>query len=62
MEGISDLFVYKPPDSPSSQCFTIRPYFAPDEVMTYKIYNKGILNSYESHENFKPYPELLADK
>ncbi|XP_074601301.1 O-GlcNAcase [Brevipalpus obovatus] len=62
VEGISDLFVYKPPDSPSSQSFTVRPYFAPDEVMTYKIYNKGILNSYGSHENFKLYPELLADK
>ena len=37
METVSDLFLYKAPESPSSQIYTIRPYLASDESSVYEI-------------------------
>ncbi|XP_054167405.1 protein O-GlcNAcase-like isoform X2 [Oppia nitens] len=40
VETVSDLFLYKAPESPSSQIYTIRPYLPNDESHVYDICRK----------------------
>ncbi|KAI1278089.1 Protein O-GlcNAcase [Halotydeus destructor] len=41
VESASDLFVYKPPDSPARHLYTIRPFLPDDEESVYKVYSKS---------------------
>ncbi|CAG2170295.1 unnamed protein product, partial [Oppiella nova] len=40
VETVSDLFLYKAPESPSSQIYTIRPYLQSDETSVYDVCRK----------------------
>ncbi|CAG2107887.1 unnamed protein product, partial [Medioppia subpectinata] len=40
VETVSDLFLYKAPESPSSQIYTIRPYLQSDESYVYDVCRK----------------------
>lgn len=48
MDSASDLFLYKAPDSPSSQVYTIRPYLPSDEESVYKLSYKTSMTISES--------------
>ncbi|GAB0086403.1 O-GlcNAcase [Sergentomyia squamirostris] len=52
----NDLFLYKLPDSPSSNFFTVRPYVFTDEDTVYSICHKVCRDSLDGPENF---PENL---
>lgn len=41
IDSVSDLFLYKAPESPSSHIFTIRPYTVPDEALVYDVSYKA---------------------
>ena len=41
IDSVSDLFLYKAPESPSSHIFTIRPYTVPDETHVYDVSYKA---------------------
>lgn len=58
IDGGNDLFVYKFPDSPTCECYLMRPYNHMDEEKVYKVYQK-----IDQDTNILPedYKELLFD-
>ena len=61
VESVNDLFLYKPPESPSSKIYTIRPYLSSDESQVYEICRKTIDDGKENCE-FNQFPDLIGDK
>jgi len=59
LESVNDLFLYKPPDSPSSHIFNIRPYLPSDEPFVYDVCRKTSLTDEDS---FNDLPDLIGDK
>lgn len=60
LENINDLLLYKPPDSPSSHIFNIRPYLSSDEPFVYDVCRKTSLTNEDFL--FNDLPDLVGDK
>ena len=58
----NDLFIYKPPDVPSSKIYTIRPYLAVDESHVYEICRRTCMDGVDGTDCLRDYPELAGDK
>ncbi|XP_063237337.1 protein O-GlcNAcase isoform X2 [Bacillus rossius redtenbacheri] len=58
----NDLFVYKPPDVPSSKIYTIRPYLPSDETQIYDVCRKTCLDGMDGTEQLGDHPNLAGDK
>lgn len=56
VESISDLFLYKPPDAPARNIYTIRPYMHSDESSVYEVCCKSV-----SLEESRERPTLIGD-
>lgn len=57
----TDLYLYKAPDIPGSQTYTIRPYRASDETAVYKVCMMTFKDGLNAAEEFVRYPELPGD-
>nr|CAD7196935.1 unnamed protein product [Timema douglasi] len=57
----NDLFVYKPPDVPSS-FYTIRPYLPMDESNVYDVCRHTCMDGMDGTECFSDQPNLVGDK
>lgn len=62
LESVSDLFLYKPPESPSSKTYTIRPYLPTDEPLIYEVCRKTCDDGMDGTEVFPEFPNLIGDK
>ncbi|XP_037504364.1 protein O-GlcNAcase isoform X2 [Rhipicephalus sanguineus] len=62
LESVSDLFLYKPPESPSSKTYTIRPYLPSDEPLVYEVCRKTCDDGMDGTEVFPEFPNLIGDK
>lgn len=62
LESVSDLFLYKPPELPTSKIYTIRPYLASDEAAVYEVCRKTCDDGGDGSEVFPDYPNLIGDK
>ncbi|GLG94790.1 Bifunctional protein NCOAT [Gryllus bimaculatus] len=58
----NDLFIYKPPDVPSSKIYTIRPYLPSDETQVYEVCRKTCLDGMDGTDSFPDLPNLIGDK
>ncbi|XP_027193831.1 O-GlcNAcase isoform X2 [Dermatophagoides pteronyssinus] len=58
VESVSDLFLYKAPDSPTSRIYTIRPYLPSDLQSVYEICFKN----YDRHILLENNDQLVGDK
>lgn len=58
VESVSDLFLYKAPDSPTSRVYTIRPYLPSDQKLVYEVCFKN----YENHIYLDEHHGLVGDK
>lgn len=58
----NDLFIYKPPDVPSSKIYTIRPYLAVDESNVYDICRRTCMDGMDGSDCFRDCPDLVGDK
>lgn len=58
VESVSDLFLYKAPDSPTSRIYTIRPYLPSDVQSVYEVCFKN----YDRHIYLEDQDELVGDK
>nr|CAG4643745.1 EOG090X01OH [Lepidurus arcticus] len=61
LESASDLFLYKSPDIPCRQVYTIRPYLASDEAQLYRICEQ-LHSSKIPSSLLEKNPQLLGDK
>lgn len=58
----TDLYLYKAPDIPSAQTYTIRPYCAAtDERAVYKVCTMTFKDGMSAADEFVRYPELPGD-
>lgn len=62
LESVSDLFLYKPPESPCCKNYNIRPYSPRDETVVYEICRKTCDDGMDGTEVFPDYPNLIGDK
>lgn len=62
LESVSDLFLYKPPESPSSKTYTIRPYLPSDEPLVYEVCRKTCDDGMDGTDVFPDFPNLIGDK
>ncbi|RWS29244.1 protein O-GlcNAcase-like isoform X1 [Leptotrombidium deliense] len=62
VESVSDLFLYKPPDSPSSRIYTIRPYLSSDEASVYEVCHKTCNDFMQFNDEFNDVPNLLGER
>lgn len=62
METVSDLFLYKPPESPSSRIYTIRPYLPSDEKAVYDVCSKTMTDGEQIVESSKDHVQLIGDR
>ncbi|RWS08294.1 protein O-GlcNAcase-like isoform X1 [Dinothrombium tinctorium] len=62
VESVSDLFLYKPPESPSSRIYTIRPYLPSDEACVYEVCHKTCNDFMQFDDGFNDMPNLLGDR
>jgi len=62
LESVNDLFIWKPPDVPSSKIFTIRPYLPADKDAVYDICRKTCDDGLDGTDVFPELPDLIADK
>jgi protein O-GlcNAcase/histone acetyltransferase len=58
---VGDLFLYKAPESPSSQIYTIRPYLASDETSVYEVCRKAFAFERENI-TFDEMSDFVGDK
>ena len=66
LETANDLFLYKTPETPTRQVYTIRPYLSADSEMLYALCRKLYVARFsdESHElemALDSYPNLIGD-
>ncbi|CAL8115404.1 unnamed protein product [Orchesella dallaii] len=57
----TDLYLYKAPDIPGSQTFTIRPYRSSDEAAVYKICTMTYKDGLSAADEFVRIPELPGE-
>ncbi|XP_065287323.1 protein O-GlcNAcase isoform X2 [Dermacentor albipictus] len=62
LESVSDLFLYKPPESPSDKTYTIRPYLPSDEPLVYEVCRKTCDDGMDGTQVFPEFPNLIGDK
>lgn len=62
LESVSDLFLYKPPESPSNKTYTIRPYLPSDEPLVYEVCRKTCDDGMDGTQVFTDFPNLIPDK
>ncbi|XP_075532915.1 O-GlcNAcase isoform X2 [Dermacentor variabilis] len=62
LESVSDLFLYKPPESPSNKTYTIRPYLPSDEPLVYEVCRKTCDDGMDGTPVFPEFPNLIGDK
>lgn len=62
LESVSDLFLYKPPESPSNKTYTIRPYLPSDEPLVYEVCRKTCDDGMDGTQVFPEFPNLIGDK
>lgn len=62
LESGSDLFLYKPPELPSSKIYTIRPYLPSDEPLVYEVCRKTCDDGMDGTKVFSELPNLIGDK
>lgn len=58
VESVSDLFLYKAPESPTSRIYTIRPYLTSDQSSVYDICYKNFVDGNISDDQ----RSLIGDK
>ncbi|XP_021925094.1 protein O-GlcNAcase isoform X2 [Zootermopsis nevadensis] len=58
----NDLFIYKPPDVPSSKIYTIRPYLPVDETHIYDICRRTCMDGMDGTDCFRDCPDIVGDK
>ncbi|XP_049956889.1 protein O-GlcNAcase [Schistocerca serialis cubense] len=58
----NDLFMYKAPDVPSSQIFTIRPYLPSDESLVYAVCRQTCADGRDGTDRFLDLPDIIGDK
>lgn len=58
VESVSDLFLYKAPDSPSSRIYTIRPYLPNDQLHIYEV----CFNNFDRHVLMDNQQDVVGDK
>nr|CAG4651614.1 EOG090X01OH [Triops cancriformis] len=61
LQSANDLFLYKSPDIPSRQVYTIRPYLDSDESQVYRICEQ-LYNSKIAPSLLAKHPQLIGDK
>nr|CAG4636800.1 EOG090X01OH [Ceriodaphnia reticulata]SVE72785.1 EOG090X01OH [Ceriodaphnia reticulata] len=66
LESVNDLFLYKTPETPTRQVYTIRPYLASDERSVYELCRRLHLarvgaTSCDMEKTLHSYPDLLGD-
>nr|SVE83515.1 EOG090X01OH [Daphnia pulex] len=66
LESVNDLFLYKSPETPTRQVYTIRPYLASDERSVYelsrRLYIARLGAAYcDMEKTLHSYPNLLGD-
>ena len=66
LESANDLFLYKSPETPTRQVYTIRPYLATDERMLYELCRKLYIGRFTDANNdleraLHSYPDLVGD-
>lgn len=66
LESVNDLFLYKTPETPTRQVYTIRPYLASDERNVYQLCHRLHIartgaNFCDMEKIFHSYPNLLGD-
>lgn len=59
---MGDLFLYKPPDTPTSKIYTIRPYLPADEESVYHLCRKTCDDGADGSDVFSDMPNLIGDK
>ncbi|XP_076367728.1 O-GlcNAcase isoform X1 [Tachypleus tridentatus] len=62
LESVSDLFLYKAPDTPSDKVYTIRPYLSSDEAAIFEVCRKTCDDGLDGSDVFPDYPDLIGDK
>uniref|UniRef100_A0A8D8WXM0 protein O-GlcNAcase n=1 Tax=Cacopsylla melanoneura TaxID=428564 RepID=A0A8D8WXM0_9HEMI len=62
VDASTDLFAYKPPTEPTSQIYTIRPYFNEDEQGVYNVCRRTCLDTQDGTEVFPDLPNLAPDR
>ncbi|GIX99386.1 protein O-GlcNAcase [Caerostris extrusa] len=62
LESVNDLFLYKPPETPNSKIYTIRPYLPADEAQVYDVCRRTCDDGMDGSEVFPEYPDLIGDK
>ncbi|CAI6368457.1 unnamed protein product [Macrosiphum euphorbiae] len=59
----SDLFIYKPPDTPTNKMYNVRPYTFEDESAVYNICRCTCYTSIDDHSiNKSDLPDLIPDR
>lgn len=63
---MNDLFLYKTPDTPTRQVYTIRPYLSADERAVYELCRtmyiaKNSSNCESLDSSLQTYPDLVGD-
>ncbi|XP_067010985.1 protein O-GlcNAcase [Anabrus simplex] len=58
----NDLFIYKPPDVPSSRIYTIRPYLLQDESQVYDVCRRTCLDGMDGTDSNPELPNLAGDR
>nr|CAG4638272.1 EOG090X01OH [Cyclestheria hislopi] len=66
LESANDLFLYKSPDTPTRQVYTIRPYLPSDERTVYNLCHKLYLSRFGNGNEqlnvaLHSYPDLVGD-
>ncbi|XP_070541365.1 protein O-GlcNAcase-like isoform X2 [Ptychodera flava] len=62
IDGATDLFSQRPPESVTSKVYTIRPYLRTDEASVYKICRLTCDDGSDGTDHFSDYPDLIGDK
>lgn len=57
----TDLYLYKAPDIPNTQTYTIRPYRTTDEAAVYKICTMTFRDGLSAADEFARLPDLPGD-
>jgi len=57
----TDLYMYKVPEMPSAQVYTIRPYRASDEEAVYRVCLTTFKDGLSAADDFVEYPKLAGD-
>ncbi|XP_077991979.1 protein O-GlcNAcase-like [Glandiceps talaboti] len=62
IDGATDLFTQKPPETVSNKIYTIRPYLPKDETDVYKVCRMTCDDGGDGTEIFTSHPDLVGDR